>query len=229
MAYYNKYLEYPLNLIYELGEFPWRIDLKLVEEHFDSILNEYFKNPNCFLTSREQTVLLARFKEKRTLEEIGKEFDITRERVRQIERKAICKLNKVRKIFYTDFDEYLAFEKEHISKTEQLKQTIVELDKLIDKANYLIHNDDTTIREIKEFLDLTYEQRQEVLLKLSGIEDLDLSIRSYNCLRRAGIETIEELTRKTIEELMKIRNLGRKSLKEIRKKLEELGIELREE
>ena len=55
------------------------------------------------------------------------------------------------------------------------------------------------------------------------IEDLDLSVRSYNCLKRAGIQTVEELTQKTEDEMMRVRNLGKKSLKEVKDKLIELG------
>lgn len=59
------------------------------------------------------------------------------------------------------------------------------------------------------------------------IEDLDLSVRSYNCLKRAGIQTVEELTQKTEEEMMRIRNLGKKSLKEVKDKLAELDLNLK--
>ena len=56
------------------------------------------------------------------------------------------------------------------------------------------------------------------------IEDLDLSVRSYNCLKRAGIQTVEELTQKTEEEMMRVRNLGKKSLKEVKDKILEHGL-----
>ncbi|HCK89222.1 MAG TPA: DNA-directed RNA polymerase subunit alpha [Erysipelotrichaceae bacterium] len=56
------------------------------------------------------------------------------------------------------------------------------------------------------------------------IEDLDLSVRSYNCLKRAGIQTVEELTQKTEDEMMRVRNLGKKSLKEVKDKLIELNM-----
>ncbi len=59
------------------------------------------------------------------------------------------------------------------------------------------------------------------------IEELDLSVRSFNCLKRAGINTVEDLTNKTEEEMMKVRNLGRKSLEEVFQKLEELGFALK--
>lgn len=60
------------------------------------------------------------------------------------------------------------------------------------------------------------------------IVDLDLSVRSYNCLRRAGIETVYELTQKTEEEMMKVRNLGKKSLKEVKEKLLAIGLSFRD-
>ncbi len=56
------------------------------------------------------------------------------------------------------------------------------------------------------------------------IEDLDLSVRSYNCLKRAGIQTVEELTQKTEDEMMRVRNLGKKSLKEVKDKIYDLGL-----
>jgi DNA-directed RNA polymerase subunit alpha len=60
------------------------------------------------------------------------------------------------------------------------------------------------------------------------IVDLDLSVRSYNCLRRAGIETVYELTQKSEEEMMKVRNLGKKSLKEVKEKLLAIGLSFRQ-
>ena len=62
-----------------------------------------------------------------------------------------------------------------------------------------------------------------------SIEELDLSVRSYNCLKRAGINSVQELTDKTEADMMKVRNLGRKSLEEVKFKLEDLGLGLRKE
>ena len=59
------------------------------------------------------------------------------------------------------------------------------------------------------------------------IEELELSVRSYNCLKRANINTVEELTEKTEEDMMKFRNLGKKSLEEVKNKLAELGLGLK--
>jgi DNA-directed RNA polymerase subunit alpha len=72
------------------------------------------------------------------------------------------------------------------------------------------------------------EDKKEKVLEMT-IEELDLSVRSYNCLKRAGINTVQELITKTEEDMMKVRNLGRKSLEEVQEKLEELGLGLRME
>ncbi len=69
------------------------------------------------------------------------------------------------------------------------------------------------------------EDEKEKVLEMS-IDELELSVRSYNCLKRAGINTVEELTNKTSEDMMKVRNLGRKSLEEVLAKLKELGLQL---
>ena len=69
------------------------------------------------------------------------------------------------------------------------------------------------------------DDEKEKSLSMS-IDELELSVRSYNCLKRAGINTVEELTNKTSDEMMKVRNLGRKSLEEVLAKLKELGLEL---
>lgn len=70
------------------------------------------------------------------------------------------------------------------------------------------------------------EDKKEKVLEMT-IEELDLSVRSYNCLKRAAINTVEELTDKSEDDMMKVRNLGRKSLEEIIKKLDELGLGLK--
>jgi DNA-directed RNA polymerase subunit alpha len=72
------------------------------------------------------------------------------------------------------------------------------------------------------------EDKKEKVLEMT-IEELDLSVRSYNCLKRAGINTVQELINKTEEDMMKVRNLGRKSLEEVQEKLEELNLSLRKE
>lgn len=72
------------------------------------------------------------------------------------------------------------------------------------------------------------ESHKEKVLEMT-IEELDLSVRSYNCLKRAGINTVQELADKSEDDMMKVRNLGRKSLEEVKVKLADLGLSLRNE
>jgi DNA-directed RNA polymerase subunit alpha len=72
------------------------------------------------------------------------------------------------------------------------------------------------------------DDKNEKKLEMT-IEELDLSVRSYNCLKRAGINTVQELTDKSEADMMRVRNLGRKSLEEVKNKLAELGLSLRQD
>lgn len=71
------------------------------------------------------------------------------------------------------------------------------------------------------------EDKRDKVLEMT-IEELDLSVRSFNCLKRAGINTVEELTQKSEEDMMKVRNLGKKSLEEVQNKLHALGLSLKQ-
>ena len=69
---------------------------------------------------------------------------------------------------------------------------------------------------------------KEKILEMT-IEELDMSVRSFNCLKRAGIDTVEDLTNRTEEDMIKVRNLGKKSLEEVIQKLHSLGLDLKKE
>ena len=93
---------------------------------------------------------------------------------------------------------------------------------------------------LKTFIDISDKGREAVIIEQKpeigsteavreiNIDELELSVRSYNCLKRAGINTVGELVNKTADDMMKVRNLGRKSLDEVLAKLKELGLSLRE-
>ena len=87
----------------------------------------------------------------------------------------------------------------------------VELVDNMSEQNILVSQDDDKALKVMEM----------------SVEDLDLSVRSYNCLKRAGIHTVADLTKRTEDDMLKVRNLGRKSLEEVVKKLEELGLSLK--
>ena len=78
---------------------------------------------------------------------------------------------------------------------------------------------------ITEVLVEKNEKGKEKILEMT-IEELDLSVRSFNCLKRAGINTVDDLINKSEEEMMKVRNLGKKSFDEVREKLQSLGFDL---
>ena len=84
------------------------------------------------------------------------------------------------------------------------------------------------LSEVAQVAEVMIDKEDDItqaVLEMS-IDELELSVRSYNCLKRAGINTVEELTNRTSEDMMKVRNLGRKSLEEVLGKLKELGLEL---
>ena len=93
-----------------------------------------------------------------------------------------------------------------------------------EHLNLFIELDDSTDK--MEIMVEKEEDQKEKALEMT-IEELELSVRSYNCLKRASINTVEELTEKTEEDMMKFRNLGKKSLEEVKNKLAELGLSLK--
>lgn len=94
---------------------------------------------------------------------------------------------------------------------------------MIEHLNVMVDLSEKVKEE--EFMVEREDEQNSQILEMQ-IEDLDLSVRSYNCLKRAGINTVEELTQKTEEDMMKVRNLGKKSLKEVKTKLDELSLSL---
>lgn len=171
------------------------------------------------LTEQEAAVIVRRFKDHLKLSDIGKELDVTKERVRQIEEKALRKLrhpNRLRKINaginydakINELQEKVENkEKELASKLHLLRIKIEKMNTILQEAGYKLKLD-------------TPEDN-------ASIELLNLSIRSYNCLKRAGINTIKELTLKTKEDLKEVRNLGSKGIEEIIEKLEKTGYALK--
>ncbi len=110
----------------------------------------------------------------------------------------------------------------------------IEPDKAVSLAAKIL------IEHLKLFLDLSggtlhtevlvskTDSKKEKIMSMT-IEELDLSVRSYNCLKRAGVNTVEDLAAKTEEDMMRVRNLGKKSLEEVLQKMESLGLALRKE
>lgn len=94
-----------------------------------------------------------------------------------------------------------------------------------EHLNLFVELTDST--ESMEIMVEKEENQKEKALEMT-IEELELSVRSFNCLKRAAINTVEELTHRSEEDMMKVRNLGKKSLDEVKHKLEELGLSLKQ-
>ena len=211
----NNYLKqltpYPFNLIDAIDE------PTMTEEQ----LERYLKD----LTDKERDCIRLYYVKTLSLDVIGKTFGVSRERIRQIVCKALRKL-KQRAILYPRIEERKAREKameEDLRKLNEYREKL--LAEFIAKGIYT--------EEMKiEFGEVyAYSRRGTIFvpvgLERHGIEELNLSVRSNNCLRLAGIQYIYELTDRTYEDMMKVRNLGKKCLKEIIDRLKEFGLSLR--
>lgn len=97
---------------------------------------------------------------------------------------------------------------------------------LIEHFNLL-----TDLSDIADMSGMMIEKTEDPKTKAleTSIEDLDFSVRAYNCLKRAGIHTLQDLVNKSENDMMKIRNLGKKSLKEVLDKIKDLGLDLRDD
>lgn len=157
-----------------------------VEKGVYSFIKSKIEKDLSNLTEREREVLKMRSglfycNKPYTLEEVGQVFGVGRERIRQIEAKAI------RKIYYYQ-------RKQRFDQVDEISKEVI--------------TDNTPVETL--------------------VEDFGLSVRAYRCLKRANIHTVGELTLKTKIDLMRIRNLGSKSLKEIIQALEERGLYLKD-
>ena len=181
---------------------------------------------NSNLNDREIYCLKAYYKELRNLENIGKSLNITRGRVNQIIKKAIVKIKHSGKellIQGKDKFELISInEKEEIIKEFKEK---IGYDLIIEWIGN--HEITEELLNVCHSVINTYNNRPKGQGEAT-IEDLDLSVRSYNCLKRCGIHTLKDLTSMTRDGMMKVRNLGKRSLKEIESKLKEIGLTFKE-
>ena len=103
------------------------------------------------------------------------------------------------------------------------KESIALAAKILISHLELLTEVDKTVADMDSLMEENVHEYNSKTVNMS-IEDLDLTVRSYNCLKRAGISTVEELTQKTEDEMSHVRNLGKKSLKEVKEKLAELNL-----
>lgn len=202
-----KDLEYPFNLLWAVTE-----DEEILE-NADTISD--FKGSVeyalCTLTERERDIIIKRFVNKLTYKEAGDLYGVTRERIRQVEAKALRKLRHPQRSKYLINGISGIIENiktDYHNKLNDLGIKLAELCKVNEKAADEIIEEQSALRK---------------LYKADSIEQADFSVRTYNCLKRHGINTISELATLRYDEIVKIRNIGRKCVAEIIDKLKEYG------
>ena len=174
-----------------------------------------------WFSDRERKVLTLRYKDGLTLEKTGEVFGVQRERIRQIQARALRKLRHPRLSRHYRLD---TLERWHEAE-EELSKMRLENIRLHNKLDALteLANRNITPEELDE-IEKERERKQS-----ARIDEMELSVRSWNCLCRANIRYVKDLEGMTIEKLAKIRNLGRKSMNEVIAKAAEWGIEIKSE
>lgn len=197
----NIKIDYPYNLIAGVCE---------GEEYATSDMEGSVEYALYKLTEREREITHLYFRDGKTFEEIGKIYGVTRERVRQVQAKALRKLrHPVRK-------KYIAFGVNGV--IEKIKEEYAEkVAELTEKMLYLTNITDANMNKVIEKCEIARKHQTEEL------HNFDLSVRSYNCLTRAGLRTLGDVASLSQCQLLRVRNLGRKSIEEIIGVLERNG------
>lgn len=180
--------------------------------HFPEIIKDFEENwehLRKMLAPKEVEVIELYYKEKMNLEEIGKKLELTRERIRQIKKKGIRKLSHPTRLSIL-IDGY-----KYIQEKYNLEKNIQEEILLLKKEYQLLKEQPK--KKLKELKFPTYDTR---------IEELNLSPRCLNGLKRKGIRTLEQLIKLSYNEFVRIKNIGRKSQREIVDKVRELGFKM---
>lgn len=212
-------ISYPLNLIDVIsGGLCNPVDIAT-----ESLLYDRMEYILSLLPDQEKFVIKYIFKNNMSLEEIGKELNLSKVRVRQIKLKAMRKLSHP-KYYNMLFDEFDL--REHIKKREKVNK---ELSLELFKKIYALRTKLDTIDKVLKSVGVDIMDTKDNDILSSSIEELELSVRTYNCLKRAGINTIAELINTSVTELNNVRNLGQKGAKEISEKLANIGYVLKED
>jgi hypothetical protein len=189
---------------------------------------------NTYLSDRERDILILYFKDGLTLDDVGAIEHVTRERVRQIVAKACRKLRHPCARAYIErgfrtvsgeleaqasarwADEIRSLEARYVDRVNDLRKKIANIDQRSADMSVI-----ADVIAAKNFID-------DIDASIASIASMDLSVRSYNCLWRAGIRTVGAICEKSASELLCVRNLGRRSFDEIVSTLHARGMHLKE-
>ena len=198
--------DYPLDFIDALFGTNKMIDIAYIENNFDKNINYVLDT----ITEREALVVRKRFIEGYTFEAVALQFGVSRERIRQIEAKAIRKLRHPSRLYFIRYGEEVKELQDDINKLTN--------DLLLKKEQLL------NILANPDLIELTKEEIEGA----TSIDTLDFSVRTYHVLRRSGVDTLLQLMSKSVKQLRVIRNMGNKSIREIIEKLGKIGFKLSE-
>lgn len=213
--YEEDLLEYPETLLKALGITD---ETEGYYEHIVPEFDENFKKASELLREREKNCIISYYKDMMGLDSIGKAMGVTKEKVRQFISKGLRRLMARKSMFTMPKDKYYL-----ISQAEK--------DKMIAKfeSELRASYEEMTYEKALEIVKAKEESDRKSRRTNTSIDELELSVRTYHCLLRAGITTVEELTQKTYNDMWKIRNLGQKSLKELIEKMQSIGLSLKGE
>jgi DNA-binding CsgD family transcriptional regulator len=169
------------------------------------------------LTERERKVIACRYVERLTYDEVAKLNGVHRERIRQIEAKALRKLRHPTKLVL-----YTAVPRSELTALWGKYDKLLRGYERLKEAYAVVRQKEPDETEISAVLD------GKTLLS-TKLEELDFSVRTFNCLRRAGKNTLGEIADMTMDELLRVRNLGRKSAQEVINRLAERGLTLKDD
>lgn len=207
-------LDFPDNIIDDLN-----FDYESVIDNFETKLQAVCSKA---LNPREQTCIALRYIDNKTLQEVAKEIGVTQERVRQIIAKAVRRISR-----YQYYFTYGYFKHDDLIKVERKKYIDANKDKWDEESAMAFLQEKGRVflppKENKEYYTV-----EDIVSFTTTLEELDLSARTYNCLKRAGLNKIGDVIRYTYEDVLKIRNLGRQSANEIVQKLADYGFKLKE-
>ena len=180
---------------------------------------------------REKDCILKYYKEEMSYREIGKAYNLSGSRIQQIVQDGIRRCARYENIgflkygkkgyeYRREINKLESKERYYTSALKQVKEKEEEYERTLERLRRIEHKiEEMRGRKVEPFNPLQYDPDM-------SIADLELSVRSYNCLKRAGIATLGELANKTYEDVAKIRNLGPGSFEEIVDKLMEMGVRL---
>lgn len=196
---------YPYNLALKVveGYNPTKEEVEKAKEEMHRIYIPAFIRAIETLSDREQIILDLRYRNGMTYEDVGRRFGVTRERIRQIELKAIRKLRNP-------------------SLAKRYMMDTLEKASEIETKCVALKDENRKLKEQLRALGATTTEDGEYIPV--DIEYMDLSVRSYNCLKRHGIRTVDDLKGMTLYDLMLIRNLGKKSRDEVIEKAKQYGV-----